>query len=71
MAYDIATPYTHLVLQRVQFERDHGQQFSDSTYRPLRIISGYNPRVFIADMPEFEGDSADPNPTTVAVGERE
>lgn len=71
MAYDIATPLTHLVLQRVKFERDHGQQFSDSTYRPLRIISGYSPRVFIADMPEFGGDSPNPNPPTIAVGERE
>ncbi len=43
----------------------------DRNHQRLQTISGYNPRVFVADMPEFAGDSANPTPLGVAVGERD
>lgn len=38
------------VMQRIKRERQLGLDDRDSTYRPLQIVSGYNPRVFIADV---------------------
>lgn len=73
-SYEIATPTHQRVLERVKQERQLNLQGGDSTYQPLRIISGYNPRLFVAD-PDFgqpdPGDGAHPNLPSRAVGERE
>lgn len=43
----------------------------DNTRGLLKVISGYSPRVFVADVPELIGDSANPNPPSRAVGARD
>lgn len=50
MAYEIATPLTQLVLKRIEQERQFDLQGSDSTRARLQIVTGYNPRVFVADV---------------------
>lgn len=43
----------------------------DNTRRLLKVVSGYHPRRFVADVPEFGGDSPNPTPLSIAVGERD
>lgn len=69
--YEIASPLSFEVAKRIQQER---QIDGDSRYRPLQLITGYNPRVFIADPDMGQpdpGDGAHYNLPSRAVGERE
>jgi hypothetical protein len=61
MAYPIATELSYAVLKRIQRERQLGLDQRDSAYARVQVVSGYNPRLFVAD-PDFgqpeDGDGA-------------
>jgi len=61
MGYDIASDRSYEVLQTRRLRAQQGLEPQDSTLAPLKVISGYNPRVFVADVEEGT-DGADPNP---------
>jgi hypothetical protein len=65
MAGEFASPLSHEVRQRIERERRLSQVVGDCSNRPLRIISGYSPRLFVADVEPSDlldpGDEARPN----------
>lgn len=59
----IASDLSQQVLEARRLRGELGAQSFDSTHRRLNRVSGY--RAFIADV-EDTGDSANPNPRSVA-----
>ena len=68
---DIATYTRQEVLVTPDRKAERLRARFDNTRCSLKVMTGYNPRVFVADVDEFGGDSAQPVPLSIAVGEAE
>ena len=66
----IGSDLSYRVSQLRRERGEFGPGAFDRNHQPLHMITGYSPRVFVADVDEFGGDSAQPVPR-IAVGEAE
>jgi hypothetical protein len=55
----VASDLSYLVQQRIQREQQLGQLVGDSTYGRMQVVTGYNPRFFVADPDMGQEDSGD------------
>lgn len=65
---NIGSDLSYFCLQRRREELQGRTGAFDSSHQRLRTITGYNPRVFVAEVDEMGGDTANPVPVTVALG---
>jgi hypothetical protein len=54
-----ASELSYFVMQRVQRERQIGLDRRDSTYCRLKLVTGYNPRLLVADPDMDQPDGGD------------
>lgn len=61
--HTVASEKSYEVFQLRRLRAQLGLEAFDSQRAVLRVVSGYNPRLFVADVEEeFGGDAANPNP---------
>lgn len=56
---EFALPTTQECLQRQRAEAQAALIAGDSTYRPLQLVSGYSPRLFVGDADFGQPELAD------------
>jgi hypothetical protein len=55
----VASDLSYLVQQRIQREKQLGQLVGDCTYGRVQVVTGYNPRFFVADPDMGHEDTGD------------
>lgn len=55
-SFDAIPGMSYEVMERIKRERQLGLDDRDCSYRPLQIVSGYSPRLFVADVDESDTD---------------
>jgi hypothetical protein len=55
----VASDLSYLVQQRIQREQQLGQPMGDSQHCRMQLVTGYNPRLFVADPDMGQPDNGD------------